>query len=98
MAGFLTVFSDESAGSFRLLCCFLYIKLFRTLLKLSGLGNTTVVVAAIDAANAFRVCHIGNLFTILLNDVLKQYLFINIFRLNRQYGGCAQTWRRLWLR
>jgi len=30
---------------------------------LSGFGNTTLINAATDAANAFRVCHIGNLFT-----------------------------------
>jgi len=31
---------------------------------LSGFGNTTFINAATDAANAFRVCHIGNIFTI----------------------------------
>jgi len=72
------VFSDESAGSFRQLCCFLYIKLFRTMLTLSGFGNTTIVVAAIDAANAFRVCHIGNLSTNLLINVFEQLLFFEL--------------------
>jgi len=63
MAGFFTVFCDESASSYRQLCCLLYIKLYRTLLMLSGLGNTTIIIAATDAANAFRVRHIGDLST-----------------------------------
>jgi len=46
---------------------------------LSGLGNTTIVIAATDAANALRVCHIGNLITNELKDVLNEYLFKHFF-------------------
>jgi len=40
--------------------CVLYMKHYSTTLMLIGLGNTTIVNAAIDAANAFRIRHIGN--------------------------------------
>jgi len=61
MAEFKTVFCDESASSCRQLY-FVINKTLPTVLILSGLGNTTIVIAATDAANAFRVCHIGDLF------------------------------------
>ncbi|MCL2265234.1 MAG: hypothetical protein FWC22_04240 [Treponema sp.] len=50
-------------------------KLYCTLLTLSGLDYTTIVIAATDAANTFRVCHIGNLSTNLLINVFEQLLF-----------------------
>jgi len=60
MAEFLTVFCDDSTALSRPLYGALNIYFYPTILTLSGLGNTTIVIAATDAANAFRVCHFGN--------------------------------------
>ena len=72
------MFSDESASSCRQLY-FVINKTLPTVLMLSGLGNTTLVNAATDAANAFRVCHIGKFVYKIIKRDLKQYLYFHSF-------------------
>ena len=59
-------------------------------LMLSGLGNTTVFNAAIDAVKTFRVCHTGNF--IPMKETKRVYskksTYLKVEK-NCQYGICG---------